>query len=365
LLQVRGRWGSWLFSHFFRWYVPFFIDYAQAAFRYHEYEADRSAADVATAEVMADALTRIDFGSYLENESWEKDYDRADKESDSYTYIADLLRQPLSERDETEWLEQTLKETTSSYQLHPMLKDRLATLGQTARVPASIALSAAEAFLGSDLREVTERLVRARQERMGPIWSEPEKTSSPEYDTGTQLLREDREEGVALLERAMELDHNLTAAACAQLSAYYQRRGDVVSADKYSRRSMRHWQLYENAVAERTQVSFIEKFRPHNFSDLEVQQLRTELAKHEEIKEAYLVRKEVTYLSQHPLHALSLVLDRGWFNKTPEDISFAKRLPPATKHPPEIHTFVLDYKNRRLGDAIRSVPHALIFRRSD
>lgn len=364
VLTTRGRWGSWLFSRFYAWYVHFFVTYAQTAARYHTYEADRCAAEVTSPEVVAEALIRIDYGAYLENESWDEDFEKADKESDSYTYIANLLKQPLALGKEQEWLERTSAERTYDYQVRPELKDRLAVLGQTAHVPAPITQSAAEAYVADDLREVTERLDHVRQERCGPRWSEPDNTSSTEYDTGAQLLREDQEEGVALLERAMELDHNLITAACTQLSAYYHRKGDFITAESYSRRSTLHWQLFENAVAERTQVSFVETFFPHNFSDWEIQQLRSELAKHKGIKEAYLVRKKVTYFSEHPLHALSLVMDRGWFSKTAADISFAKRLPPARKHPPELYTFVLDHKNRRVGNIIRNVPNSLIYKNS-
>jgi hypothetical protein len=362
VLTTRGRWGSWLFSQFFAWYVRFFLTYAETAARYHAYEADRSAADVTSAEVMAEALMRIDYGAYLEDQSWDEDYEKANTESDSYTYIADLLKRPMI--DDDGWLEQILAERTYSYQLRPKLQDRLAALGQTAHVPAPIAHSAAEAYLAGDLPAVTKMLDHARQERMGPTWSEPDKSAQTVYETGIQLLRDDQEEGVALLERAMELNHLLTAGACAQIHAYYKRRDDIITAESYARRSTVHWKFYDNAFTERTQVSFIESFLPPDLPAREIELLRTELAKHDEIKEAYLVRKETNYYPDKPLHTLSLVLDRGWFNKKPADIAFAKRLPPATKQPPELYTFVLDHKNRRVGNAIRNVPHSLIYKNS-
>ena len=361
-LTSRGPGKSWLFSRFFAWYMKFFQVYARVANRYHVYEADRSASDVTSAEVMAEALLRINYAAYLDDAFWNEDSEEADKESDSYTYLADLLKRSLTDSEQKEWVDRTLRERTNGYQLRPSLSDRLAALGQTVHVPAPIAQSAAEAFLAGDLPEVTERLDQGRKERIGADWPQQDNKAPTEYESGTQLLREDREEGVALLERAMALEPNLTAPACAQLSTYYQRQNDVITANRYSRRSLNHWQLFEKAVAERTQVSLIETFRPHELSEFEVELLRKELAKHGDIKEAYLVRKEVTYLQEKPLHALGLVLDRGWLKQTPEDISFAKRLPPATKRPPEFYTFVLDYKNRRLGNIIRNVSNSLVYK---
>ncbi len=53
MLNVRRRGGSWLFNHFFKWHVVLFLNYANAAYRYHTYEADRCGADATSAEVMA------------------------------------------------------------------------------------------------------------------------------------------------------------------------------------------------------------------------------------------------------------------------------------------------------------------------
>ena len=352
-----------LFGRFFVWYVKFFLRHANAAGRYHSYEADRCAAEVTSPEAMAEGLMRIDYGAYLESEAWDVDSEKAKQESDSFSYIADLLQQPWSE-SEAGWLEQTLDDRTASFQLRPSLNDRLAALGQTARVPAPIAQSAAEVYLAGNLPEITARLDQVRKEHIGGAWPRRDKTAPAEYESGTLLVREDREEGVLLLERAMELEPDLTASACAQLTTYYLRKGDIITAERYSRRATNYWQLYEKAVAERTQASFIETFRPHELSEFEIELLRKELAKHGEIKEAYLVRKEVSYFPERPLHALSLVLDRGWFSQTPEDISFAKRLPPAIAKPPELYTFVLDYKNRRVGNIIRNVPNSLVYKNS-
>jgi hypothetical protein len=361
-LTSRGRWGSWLFSRFFAWYVPFFLAQTNDADRFHTYEADRCGADVTSAEVMAEVLLLFEYAPYVEDMAWDEDQEKANEESGSYTYIADLLRRQWPESAKERWMDHVLEQTTKRHQLRPALKDRLAALGQTVHVPAPIAQSAAEAYLGEHLPAVNERLVQDVQERMAPDFVALDGPVPTEYELGTQAQREDREECVALLERAMELEPNLTVPACAQLATYYLRQGDVVIANRYSRRSTQHERLYDKAIAERSQVSFIESFLPHDLSESEVQQLRTELARHKEVKAAYLVRKEVTYVPEKPVHALGLILDRGWLRDMPEDISFARDLSLVTEHPPKLYTFVLDYKNRRVGNMIRNVANSLIYK---
>lgn len=381
-LKNRGRWGSWVFSRFFDWYVKFFLKYSASAFRYHEYEADRCAADLTTAEITTEALLRISHGAQLEN-----DYEEDRKaETDSYTFVAELLKRSLVRGEAKEWLECELEGETLSYQVRPVLKDRLAALGETVRVPAPVAQSAAEAYLGDDLPQFSEQLKEAVWEQFGPTWEGPEdeepstgsrdrdellrRSQQPDFtadealELGRQLLEEDEERGVAFVTRAMELDPDWRQYVCTTLSNYYSRKGDIITAHRYNQLVEIEADLYQKANAERTQVSFMESFKTHDLSEWEMQMLLSELTKHRQIKEAYLVRKEVTYVPRKPHHALGLVLDRPWFGSA-EEFSLNDRLRPARKYPPEIYSFVLDYRNRRLGNIIRNVANSLIYQRSD
>jgi hypothetical protein len=63
--KVRG-----LFNQFFRRYWNYFRHYSLAFARTREYEADRLAAELTTAEVIADALIRFEYGMEIFDQYW-------------------------------------------------------------------------------------------------------------------------------------------------------------------------------------------------------------------------------------------------------------------------------------------------------
>jgi Zn-dependent protease with chaperone function len=66
--ELRAK-VRWLFNQFFRRYWNYFRHYSLAFARTREYEADRLAAELTTAEVTADALIRFEYGM----KSWKDD----------------------------------------------------------------------------------------------------------------------------------------------------------------------------------------------------------------------------------------------------------------------------------------------------
>lgn len=383
-LVTRRRWGSWLLSRFFNSYLPRFHIYSMPRLRQHQLEVDLCAGAVAGSETAADALVRLEYATYLETEYWED-------QSETFVRrwpidepnIARLLDYAIAANEAKAWLDSALEAPTSFHTTRPSLRERLANLGQEPRLPSSIAETAADVFLADRLDDLTQRLKIAEEERIGPRAErdnvpvvsqdlnelirrsqEPDFTGDEALALGARMLADDREEGVAFVQRAIEMNDELNSIGYIHLSSYYMRKGDIVTANRYSQTSADRWQVLAKAQAERTQVSFVDQFLPQNLSKQELEELRRELAKHKQVKAAYLVRKDVRYLPDIPLHALGLVLDRPWFSKANNDTLFAKRLPHVVKKPPELYSFVLDYRNRRLANVIRSVPGSLIFQRN-
>ena len=94
---------------------------------------------------------------------------------------------------------------------------------------------------------------------------------------------------VALVSDVLDLDEKWVHVTCQLLYNYFANNGDIVAAQRYSRRATELARVDANASAERSEVSFVNHFISHDLPDQEVEQLRRELAGNSRIKEAYLV----------------------------------------------------------------------------
>ncbi|HEU4872298.1 MAG TPA: M48 family metallopeptidase [Pyrinomonadaceae bacterium] len=403
-LNEQQRGGAWLFNLVFRRYVNYFSRYSFAFARTREYEADRLAAEITTAEVTADALIRFEYGMQIFYQYEPKFKEVLSTEFSLPVRVAEMTKALRSESHNEEalrWLKYSLSAEARTYNTHPALKDRLRALGQEPRLPTPISEFAADVYFGDFLDELTQQLIadwekRAREfypdrpeEDAGPaaeILKRAREAANRDQETavllyrellrldqdhapanlalGTILLSEKNAEGIHFVKRAMDLDAANIYYGSNLIFNYLMKIGDPVGAAPYQSRMTELHRIYENATAERTQASFVDSFTSNDLPEDEVQQIRQELAKCPRIKEAYLVRKEVQYVPEAPLYVMGLVFDRRWFDGSDEDLSFAKRLPRAQTNPRELYVLVLDHRNRRVGKMIRNVSNSLIYRRA-
>ena len=362
-IEQRGLLASRLFYHLFRRYVRYFCNYSLTLARAQEYEADRLAAEITTPEVTADALIRFEFEDRVEVQN----------EEALRRYLAYLLAAE-----------------SKDYNTHPALKDRLKALGQEARLPMPVVESAAHVYFADSLNELIRQLPDNEDEvekdfrGTGPaaevfkrakdaeiagnnetallLYREALRLDQDHVPTnlalGKMLLSENNAEGIHFFERAIDLGTSNLYYGFSAIFNYLMRIGDPVGAASYWHRLAELRRIYINAYHERAQVSFVERFRSHDLPEGEVEQLRHELAKQPRIREAYLVRKELEYLPEKPLYVMGLVFDQ----ESDEDLDFTARFPRALKDPRELYSFVLDHRNRRVGEMIRNVSNSLIYR---
>ena len=362
-IDQRGRLASWLFNRLFRRYVRYFRNYSFTLARAREYEADRLAAGITTPEVTADALIRF-----------------------AYEDCFDMQNEEALQR----YLDYLLAAESTNYNSHPAMKDRLKALGQEARLPMPVGESAADVYFADSLSELIRQLEGTQEEVEEDPWGtspaaevfkrakDAESTGNKEtalllyrealrldpnhapanVALGKMLLSDNNGEGIHFLERAIDLGTSNLYYCFTPIFHYMMKNGDPVGAASYRHRLAELRRLYINAYTERTQVSFVERFRSHDLPEGEVEQLRHELAKQPRIREAYLVRKELQYIPEKPLYVMGLVFDR----QSDEDLGFTERFPRALKDPRELHSFVLDHRNRRVGTMIRNVSNSLIYR---
>lgn len=421
-LEARRHWGSRLFNPFFRWYVPYFGVYSFVLARRQEYEADLCASEVATAPTAAAALIKGEvYSRFLSEKFGEKFFELIKSHSSPpgyYSEMAASLNAGVQSEDSSRWLQAALEAETVSWDTHPSLKDRLSALGQTPQLPAPTTESAAETYFGDQLSQLLERLNAEWREKNEVRWKqqhehfrdmdqelselnlraattnltaedayrraylihsmESSEAALPfyrealsldqdhpdaNYSVGRILMEENSEEGIPYLERAMDLDETCVPDSCQLLYSYYTDKGDVVAAERYSRRATALARVYANANAERSQASFVDRFMSHDLPDQDVEQLRRELARNGRIREAYLVRKEVKYKPEKPLYALGLVFDQPRFKRSDGDSKFTKQLPATLKTEWQLYSFVLNAQNKRLGTILRNVPNSLIYNR--
>ncbi|BCU14006.1 M48 family metallopeptidase [Microcystis aeruginosa] len=151
--------ASVLFNRFLDWYWPSFNAYSFTLARMNEYEADRCAAQLTSANNTAEALINVEVKArFLESSFWSDIQKRAEHQADppsnAYSSMLTVLHSPIAEEETKQWLEQALAQKTSYADTHPCLADRLKSLGyqttqlETLPQPATIQISAAEHLLG-------------------------------------------------------------------------------------------------------------------------------------------------------------------------------------------------------------------------
>lgn len=175
-------WGSRLVARLFGWYAPYFNAYTFVLARQNEYLADRASAELVGPQHAANALMRADIAAqFAEARFWPAIHKRVVAEAEPLgnrsAFWQASLAADLDEARRVEYLEIARKRETDHLNTHPALKDRLAAIGVTADEAAARSLmppqtSAAAAWFGASLPDVTADLDRAWRERVAEQWRE-------------------------------------------------------------------------------------------------------------------------------------------------------------------------------------------------
>ncbi|HKQ52757.1 MAG TPA: M48 family metallopeptidase [Pyrinomonadaceae bacterium] len=187
LLRLRreGRRAD-IFEVFLKWYAPYFNAYSFVLGRAQEYEADRSAADLAGKEHAAEALINLEVkGRFLEQRFWRDIFKDADGQAEppptAFAQMAGALRGAVAPSDARQWVWQALMTETGTEDTHPALKDRLAALGYWStegdgeaevRLPGANETSAAEHFLPGAAERFAAQLGPAWRQKAALLWQE-------------------------------------------------------------------------------------------------------------------------------------------------------------------------------------------------
>jgi Zn-dependent protease with chaperone function len=419
-LEAQQHWGSFVFSPFLKWYAPFLNAYSFVLARENEYLADRCAADVVGAETAADALVSVATkGLFISRRLWPRIYEQANDQPVPSHGLHFFMPQALSEeypQNAGEFLTQAMRVKTSNLDTHPALADRVAALGQQPRIPPRVGTDAATQYLGETLPGYVQRFeekwkggvtaswkqryeevqqqkrtlaVIGAKAKAGAItqdemWQRAQITNrlqgleaayplyealalhnpdhaGAQYMIGVYLLTRKQDEGLDRIKRSIALDDQLSMPGYREMYDYLSANDREAEAQDIYARAVEREALEEKARAERSSVSTQDRLVPHGLSMAQVGEIRDQLRQHWQVEDAYLVRKELTYLAQQPMWFLGLSRQPG--DSELSDAAFLEQLLASTPFPAGILVAILTPDHAALRKAIRKVPDALIYNR--
>lgn len=176
--SLGGNLADIALAFFFRHFFPRFNARAFVLSRQQEYEADRAAHRIVGAPAAGEGLQAIEVQSrYLQEEFWPALWRRAASAPSPaaerpYRLLRDAMPASLSHAKANSWLADGLKRLSDVDDTHPSLRDRLAFAEVKPGLPRAAETSAAQALLGSALKEWIARLDARWREQVGRSWSE-------------------------------------------------------------------------------------------------------------------------------------------------------------------------------------------------
>jgi len=399
------------------WYAPFFNAYTFVLARANEYEADAASAELVSPAVAASALKRVNVASAHYGQFFEQVFSGV---RDSVAPPADVAErwarsaavmpaQPLA----TRWLSESLNREKSAFDTHPALRARLEALPGQAEVVESLPpplaeASAATVWLGAQAesiravhqanwrervreqwanrhRKLQEKLTRLATLKDMPTLDadltmerlclqvdlEPEVDHLPAlsefnaavpnraptlYFEGTLRLDRDDDGGIALIERAMDLDAGAVKPGCELAFRFLMRRRETERAERFAERwrTQHAWEVRRTAelgrldpahelVAAQLPEETMRKFRDN------IEQSSAGIAR------AWLARRVLPSDESVLTYVIGVELTR-WARFRSRGPEIVKRLA-ALEWP--MHLFVCTVDgNKAIGTAIKALPGA-------
>jgi hypothetical protein len=348
-------------------YAPFFLAYSFVLARQQEYEADRVSGELVGAQPSADDLVMMAVaGTWLREEFWPHVYRDADEfpapRRPPHRQLQVLLKRATAHPRARAWMSAALASPSDVDDTHPSLRDRIDALGVPAQLPGPIKQSAAEILLRTSLPALIEHIDRRwrndarrrwkaryeratkERERLAALRYRGAAADSTElrelaqleqrfehrpeaiaawrrviervpddaeahFCAGKLMLAGNDAHGIALLERAAELEVDAKEAAFAPIADWFEAQGREREASRYRRVARRQAELARKADAEAERFGFDDRFEPAPVAAHELAALRKQLARESAVRAAWLVRKVLPSAPQRVLLVLALDID--------------------------------------------------------
>lgn len=422
-LNARRSWGTFAFRPFFKWYAPYFHAYSFPLARANEYEADGAAARLVSPRAAAEALTAVHVvGAYLNESYWPGISRHADEVPHPafapYSAMDVGLATRLSEAPTAQWLERAMGMATTAADTHPSLADRLNAIGETPGINPPREGEAADQLLGVARTQIAAEFDRHWQERIAASWEQRHREvqqgrerlaqldaleAGQELDVdaayeramltesfgagpdaaleqlrtlvqhapdkvfiafalGQRLLLRDREEGIALVQPAMERDGQAKYIGLELLRDYYWRIGKEAEAHAEHARLVEQHDLLEAARAERdaTELKPYDHFLEHDLDAQALARLQEQLRAIDGVRSAWLVRKHIKLLPEKPLYVLGFATTATWSNRKARVAEIQKEISTRVAFPGETLILCVEGRNQAFAYELRVVPGACV-----
>ena len=162
---------AWLMNR----YMPYHAAYTFVLARQDEYEADRTASNLAGAEASANGLVRGTLlGSWFYESFWPTLYRQAETRERPafmpYQAMHTAFKMSYPDWATEARLKQAWKKESAADDTHPCLRDRVEALGLTARLPRPLTANAASALLGASAKALVDEFDRNWWQRESREW---------------------------------------------------------------------------------------------------------------------------------------------------------------------------------------------------
>jgi Zn-dependent protease with chaperone function/tetratricopeptide (TPR) repeat protein len=373
-----------LVRRFFEWYVPYFNAYTLPLARQQEFEADEASVHAAGKEAAASSLVAVNLATrWLDEDYWPRVFRGVvEAPAPPRSAFAPLARELGAAKrfgNVEAWYHDLLATETDPADSHPSVAERLRHLGvdpeEALRAATSDAAPvAAQALLGEAEPRLVEAVDRAWSADVEGGWrarhAEAQKAKAelrrleeqdslpPEdalkraqltetfsssdaalaryrelvdtesdaparYAIGRLLLEQGDEDGLRWLDEAIERDPDAVLPACGIAYDFLRERGREQEAARYRERAERQVDVLDAAAEERSGVSVDDELEPPDLPEEMLERIRRKVAWHEDVVEAYIVRKRAAHLDDtHPFYVLGLVPKGGFraaWRETDED----------------------------------------------
>lgn len=378
-IEEKSYFGSWIFTSFYRRFAPFFAAYSFALAREQEYEADRMAASVISAQDVVDALVRSSLANaFMGDKFWGEVWAEVDQKPLPPRQIYARLESDLTALKTWSGIAASFDavraRATDYDDTHPSLSKRAEALGVLPQLtlregdPAIALLpnrgaKLIEAFSQQwqhSSQEYWEHLYHERQEQRqrlvqlddaakdGPLdeaeavergvlaeqfidpeaalarydeavaWSED--AAIPLFHQGRILLQLGREEGVAVLQLAMSKDPDTTVSSCHNIEAFLTAAGRGAEAKGFECRRKAYEELLEADWQDRCGIARKDDFVPHTCEAAQVAAIAAILTsfKKRGLNAAWLMRKPTQQRQWEAAHFL--VINVTVFKRWTEDL---------------------------------------------
>lgn len=370
-LDKNEQFGTFLFRKFIKWFYPRYSAHTFVMARQQEYAADAASAKVTSPETVRDTLCAISIGAQYYYENY---YDELFEEGSK----TNVVPQPYSQFfDKSRKLDPLVAETflkneiekeSSILDTHPCLADRFKAVGMKSGIPKNEE-SAVDYFFANP-NSILQQFNQSWFERNGEKWKEeiasyneakyrlqelenrkeldlrskfekailtrnlvgfepaaalleeiiaeyPDERIAPAYLTlGNIYLHKEEtaQKGEDFVRKAAEIDWELKEEVLESLCKYYYYTGQMEAFEE-TRAQLEAWpNTIKQFEEEFETLSLDDHYVPHYQAPEEVAAIVDELSRHNEVVEAYLVRKVVELIPERKVYALALTV------QVPEDI---------------------------------------------